>query len=99
MKGQASRSGKLTIVCEKGKFLWILGRPKERAYFIFENIVEFRFLRTSHPTFEIHIEWLRETEQYFHLIMESKAFIFDNTVFIRHVSRWFCKKSMCNLMY
>lgn len=31
--------------------------------------------------------------------MESKAFIFDNTVFIRHISWWFCKKSMCNLMY
>lgn len=39
MKGQASRSGKLTLVCEKGKFSWILERPKEKAYFIFDKIV------------------------------------------------------------
>lgn len=31
--------------------------------------------------------------------MEKKAFIFDNTVFIRYIPRSFCKNSTCNLMY
>lgn len=39
MKGQAGKLGKLTIVSEKGMFSWILERPRERAYVIYENIV------------------------------------------------------------